>query len=59
MKTMKKDSFLRVALVLVCLLAGAALASAQNQIVLAGGSQGVTLDAITATFRASLVRNLQ
>ena len=46
---MKKTSFLRVALVLVCLLAGAALASAQRQIVLAGGSQGVTLDAITAT----------
>lgn len=46
---MKKDSFLRVALVLVCLLAGAALASAQSQIVLVGGSQGVTLDAITAT----------
>jgi hypothetical protein len=35
--------------VLVSLLAGAALASAQSQIVLAGGSQGVTLDATTAT----------
>src|SRR5579864_4474139 len=49
MKTMKKGSYLRVVLVLVCLLAGAALASAQSQIVLAGGSQGVTLDTITAT----------
>lgn len=48
MKTISRNSFLRFASLLVALLAVAALASAQSQIVLAGGSQGVTLDAINA-----------
>src|SRR5947209_5246050 len=46
---MKKKLFSRFLLVLVGLLAGAALAAAQSQIILGGGSQGVTFDATSAS----------
>jgi hypothetical protein len=48
MKTIKKCFFWPVS-VLIIVLAGAALASAQSQIVLAGWSPGVTLDTTTPT----------
>jgi hypothetical protein len=48
-KTMKTSVFLRLLLLIAGLLAGASLASAQSQIILGGGSQGVTFDATSAT----------
>jgi hypothetical protein len=49
METMKNNSLLRLLLVSVGLLVGAALATAQSQIILAGGSQGVAMDIISAS----------
>lgn len=46
---MKNNLFLRLLLLSGSLLAGTAVAAAQSQIILGGGSQGVTFDATSAT----------